>query len=673
MKKGFIVILLFICLLVSCDQASPAGNENNLKEIKNGYSVYRIKPEFGVFDISLDSKNRICYSDKDKIVAIDNNGNYTNLIDNSLEFCTVFASGGENIYAWDSEVNTLKKFKADGKLIKEYLFNKGEVKKLSVEDNTAVVLYQDKNDKNNQSNQNNRFLDNSYLDIINLADNTVYTIEHDKVISFTDYKDKKIMICTLTHYSTTEFYVFDTIKKTMDKIYEEPFFINDICYSIKDDAIYYCMDGRLYRLLRENVNKQLVFTSESKSEFMRLYLTENSCYLLNSDEGSVYEVNVGSPNKETNNTIKILSYLPTLDTGTKIGKATEVFRKSGMNITFEAIDPREYYQILKTRLMANDSSFDIFHVGDTEIDYLVKNRAVMDLSSYKEITSSFNGMFDGILQNCTYKGILAGVPYSVSVYSWGVNDELLKELKIGELPESPWTWYDFYELAKKARKDLDGDGSFDTYIFQSYDYILDWVRQYNCAYYNLLEEDAEYDTDEFRNLLELAKKLKEENLISTGKTTFKKTDNILFYQNSLSLNSGNGHYIHPPTLTGKRIYTESMSFLCINPNTKKADNAVKFLSAYISKEVQTCDPFFALYKDISVYNKKSPIGKDWDLANEANYNLYESITKYSKKQFAHPDFNVFQNTVIRNFLEDKINLEDAVNTIQQKADIIIGE
>jgi len=657
-----LILIIFLFVLVSCKQ-SVYNVKSNKKDGEDNYSIISIQPEYDLFDICLDSENNTYYADKNQIYKIDEYGKQLLCIGNSLKFCSSITVNDEKLYAWDSTDKLLKGYTLDGKIINEYYIELEKVRKMDVIGNIAVFLCLDRNN-----------IDNSFIFLYNMKSSSSHISEFNKVTSFTRYKDNKIILSVFNTEGQSQFYEYDLMSKKSTILYEEPTLLYDIYYCNEDDVVYYCGNKSIKKISFDRGISEQVFTSEDNVMFKKLYISNDSCFALNGLDSNIYKINIITNSNVENGVLRFITDSSSIEETAKVKKAVELFKQSNTNsnVSFKSINQMQYYQLLKTKLMSNDNDFDIFLTHELEIDNLVTNRAVHNLGTYKEIVAKFENMFDGILDKCTYQGILVGVPQKVSFEAWGVNDSLQKELKI-KCPENQWTWDDFYNMAKLVRKDINGDGAADIYIYNSMDYILDWVRQYNSAYFDTLNRIVNYNTDEFKNLLAMTKKLKSEDLISIGTSNFKEMDDILFYNNSFCFTRGDMHLIYPPTLVSKKIYPTNINLFCINPNSKNKSDAVKFLATYISKEVQTVEPIHAIYKDISQYQTIDELGMEWDMPNSSNYSIYQSIMKNAVKQQGHKDFNEFMVNKINEFLDGSISAEKAAEDIQARAEMVIGE
>ncbi len=131
-------------------------------------------------------------------------------------------------------------------------------------------------------------------------------------------------------------------------------------------------------------------------------------------------------------------------------------------------------------MLAGDVPLDVLRIDVTEIAAFQSERALVDLEPYFEADPSWNALqyFPQVLDaSRDDRGHLFGLPSTFTPYVMYVNLDLLHEA--GSIPAN-WTWEDFLELARKATKDLDGDGKPDRYgisLTQWLQAVVPWVWQ----------------------------------------------------------------------------------------------------------------------------------------------------------------------------------------------------
>ncbi len=384
-----------------------------------------------------------------------------------------------------------------------------------------------------------------------------------------------------------------------------------------------------------------------------------------------------SPDNKNKN-ITILSHTSSLERNPKIEKAVEIFNKSNENITvnFQSHNAMDYYDSLIVKFMSNAKDFDIFCLDNDDSYYFIRNKVMLDLGIYSSVTDKFNNMFDGIKQNHVINNELIGVPLNINLQAWLVNEQLREILDI-DCPVSTWTWDDFYDLACEAQKDLNGDGSPDTYALSYSRRFPPFVDQFISYNIDLINSKASFDKDPLIHLLNLWKSMASKNLVLeigfSEKTS--KQDNILFTTESISLMEGNKTIVRPPIIERQEVYPVSINNFCINKNSLNKELSAEFLATFLSHEVQAMYPESgnAYYEDISYYKAESNNNYFGTLSNDINYNLYKNMLSKSRRKVYQKDFNIYFGDILEDFMTNRLSAEKSVDLIAEKASIIIRE
>jgi len=411
-------------------------------------------------------------------------------------------------------------------------------------------------------------------------------------------------------------------------------------------------------------------------------VSDNIIFILDRKNKAIYCIEKEEILKQNNQkSISILS--PGELNGYCIDKTLEIFEKKYPDVKVKRTALGDsYYTTLSTKLMSGDKDPDILLLHNLKINDFARNKCLLDLNAYPEIKDKFSKMFTGIEQLCTSYGSLTGVPYLLDIMAWAVNEDLLKRLNI-ELPGDSWTWNDFYEYAKKVRKDINGDGIKDTYIIEAEVRVPYFLDLYESIHIDAINAQVNIDRQELKDLLIIWKKLWDEDLLKPGRMKGHEEDDVLLYHIDMSLALGDATIIYPPHLEHERKYYAQFYALCINNNSENKELAVEFLSTYLSEEVQKHNPVDAIYKDRSIYENSqyfidaakfsgdSPFGK---MSNDRNYEIYKTMLENSCANYGIPtDLRIFTINTIEKYIRNEIDADEAVSLIEQKAKMIIGE
>lgn len=340
-----------------------------------------------------------------------------------------------------------------------------------------------------------------------------------------------------------------------------------------------------------------------------------------------------------------------------------------------------YYTRLQTKLMANDYDFDIFEInGNLAYKYL-RNNAIDYLQEYPELLNKFKSMFNGIQNLCSYNGNLFGIPTYFSVTAWSV-DSLIKEELNADIPKTPWTWDDFYNYSKDILKQKSAEKHSDVFAANGTDLFYSMLYSYDINM-DLVSKNTCYNTEEFKNILQLYKKMIQDNLVGNGRH--------LFNEISLNLYVSDSSIIYPPTLNNAEIYQVDTNLLCLNKYSKHKTASTLFLTEYISEDVQISGEraIQCLYSDIDLYKKAikkhNSNTDDNVLLSKENYNKFSYMLKHSAQNSIilngasvsseDPTFTFLaeRHKIIERFRDNEISIDDALKLIDEKAQFILND
>ena len=125
---------------------------------------------------------------------------------------------------------------------------------------------------------------------------------------------------------------------------------------------------------------------------------------------------------------------------------------------------------LRLALMSNPAAFDLIVCEPLLWNDLAKAGIFENLEAHAALADAWQLWTDMSLL-CRQDGVLLGVPLWDNCPVLQVNDQLLSLLNDAQWPEANWTWADFLALARACARDLDGNGTNDTFI--TYQRIID--------------------------------------------------------------------------------------------------------------------------------------------------------------------------------------------------------
>jgi len=686
MGGGFLkikrLLFLFIIIISVC---SCSNQKNNISTISSEVSKFDISCKYDIFDVCIDNAGKFYVADKDTIRIFNDKWKEIGQINNNLNFCTSVCVGGGSVYAYDNSDSKVKVFDIKGNFIETIEINDiSRVKKIEFADG-KLVFYRP-NDTN--------------LIIYDIKSKTTQKVPIDNIAGISRYKNNKLLVYKRSSDLMEKYIsVYDFDSNNIIENYKIDRAINGFTYSGNDDTIYFFSNGNVYKYKLNGTIDPILRSNNDTFNIILSY--EDSCYVIDVKNKLSYKVDKNGiafdyPGTEKvqmvsdiRTDLNIISTIPNFEEQSEIKKLMEVFYQKYpyVNVRYEYINPTpkgypdgEYDMEIRTRLMAQDSSLDIFLFNsNVQEATLLNSNSLADLSQYPSIVENYNDIFDGIKKLCTYKGKLIGVPSNITIEAWVVNDELLDKLNI-ECPKEDWTWNDFYEFAKNVRRDLDNDGYIDTVAFSFKSSTIDPLSAIdlaNALYFNRDKGTASYNCQEFIDFLNVLKKIKDENLLVADEKAYnEKKVNAVFKKFSPSMIDGDTHFIPMPSISGKLVSPVWVRMLCINDSSKNKDIAAEYLSLYISKDIRLISNAYppSIYKDLSYYeNNNYAQNQSRKIISEKNFRLYEKMINNSALWVRDSDFSLYSGKVLTQFGDGEITAEQAADLINKKAEMVLGE
>ena len=645
-----IVISLLFSLLTSCNRTYNTYDTLTIEnETSKLYKELPIEYINDIFDISINENGNLVAADKDIIHIYNIDGDLKAKISNNLSFCTKITSDNMNIWAWDSTQNELLHFDNEGNLIKKCFTLSDNIVKVMCINNTLFILSIHKNGKHilyEYSNEN------------------IQKIPIENVISMCPYKDEYLFLVIQTSLNDIKIITYNYKTQAIEnEVQSSAIVFNDIYYSSKDNYIYFTSMGKLSRLSTDGKSQKLILDfSDKESVLSKLYIWNSNVILLDSKNSKIYLSNIALSSKIAShiNEIKIISYKNNINIGNQINIIMKNVKDKYPNssFVFEYIERNEYYDKLKTMLMSGENSFDAFYLESQNSTYFIKNNVMHDLSEYKFISDRFAECFDKILNLCTYENRIFAVPMDISINVLVYNNEFAQRLGI-EIPPFGWDWNGFYSTAKNIKDNSILD---NVYILEcSKDFFSIFLGSYFCENIDMLKNKVNLKDEKFKTILQIYKKLYDENLILGNNIPVKFNDNTLLFLSSFP--TDNTNIIPLPTFSK---YQVDMQYLCVNKLSDKKEISAYFISNYLNKDVYNKDahikPFF---NDIGIY-------KD-SLSQEKIFKIYGNILKNANIRHYSKDLFTFISQTIDDFLNEKITIDQALILMQQKADLILNE
>ncbi len=323
---------------------------------------------------------------------------------------------------------------------------------------------------------------------------------------------------------------------------------------------------------------------------------------------------------------------------------------------------------------------------------LIKNDKNFDISKYQQ----------SLLNSCKYNGNLYIMPINFYITNlFGINKNIMIKEGIN-IDSTKWTWEDFFDIAQKIKKDINGDGKLDQYALpkmsakEIFNYIYD-----NRNFINYDNHTSNFDCIEFIELLNFAKDFPTETVCSpTMDITklHKKTDpgtigfipvDFMGYASFVydqALFNGEVEYLNMPLYNGKRNPKSFIPYrsFAINRKSGLKVEAWEFIKLLLSDEVQNRADMqgfpvnsFALQEDANRFigdnnnfyegrNVKALTLSDVDRINKM-------ISEIKTAAYVDNKAEKIVSEGAKEFFSGKKTAEEAAKQIQNKINIYLGE
>ena len=261
-------------------------------------------------------------------------------------------------------------------------------------------------------------------------------------------------------------------------------------------------------------------------------------------------------------------------------------------------------EAIDTKLLARDGDYDLWIGANYTLNL---NYPIWEpLEDYPLIKNVTELLFDDIVRICSSGGHLFGLPYSMQLANCTLpwNGELAEKLGI-EKPEAGWTLDDFLTLARSLRE----QGYYicgNAWPVTLHDYMWRYFDPFGTGELN-------DDGTSLRKLLIWGKTLEDEGLLYPDSTFGPKDLVLLSGPIGANIVYSTSETVPDPTIDGREIYSDSASFLMMNPLSPHKEEASAVLAAMI-------DPKYGLYtlptsllyyyKDFGLYRWDSPNPED---------------------------------------------------------------
>lgn len=397
-------------------------------------------------------------------------------------------------------------------------------------------------------------------------------------------------------------------------------------------------------------------------------------------------------------TLRIAFDMPSGDM--RFQQALRLFREKYPDVQIKPETVKEEDLVLS--LMSGEAEYDIFYMDSQTTDPFEKAGLFADMSEYPQIVSAMESWIDmpGILYD--ENGKFIRVPDSVQVDSGFTlpklhNYDLLIESGI-EIPSGPIDYDTFRDLCAQARKQ-------GFYCYATDNRLQEAYGIYCALYTDPMNGVLDFDTPEFRRIMEFWKQMQDEDLVLvydlTGQSRdvtdqMRVDDRYLFtnysFQKEISYHADPNvrKWIYPPTPDGEAIVVARVPALYLYEHGRQKDLAADFLAIYASPETQAAEyEGNDLYlNDLTLYSmyEQWTTPQLWSSAAFPEIGTVERQVVYvqqwemDKELFACAKPIRFMDSVRLPFynnaglyLSGEITLDEFIAILNEKADIWLNE
>lgn len=224
-----------------------------------------------------------------------------------------------------------------------------------------------------------------------------------------------------------------------------------------------------------------------------------------------------------------------------------------------------------TNLMSGSDKYDIYSlagVDETAFNY-VKNHAYVDLSVNSEIVEKMEQWYGPLVEGCTYQGELFAVPGGSSEEVLYCNTADYPEL----MQEDFSTWDSFLDVIEKYDKEVQ---------FNETRLVNVLLEQYIATYCDTLNGEYQFDTEAFRKVLQLLRRIKEMDIRyyqGEGYPELFENGEMIGFE-SVGVYAETGMEFLPlPAIYGEEpISPVKLRYNIINPNSERTEVAMEYVS-----------------------------------------------------------------------------------------------
>lgn len=338
--------------------------------------------------------------------------------------------------------------------------------------------------------------------------------------------------------------------------------------------------------------------------------------------------------------------------------AQECFRQIHPDVRIR-FEPFELSQ-LKTALMAGDDVIDLLSVNMYEMSTLAEMGALCDLNEDAELRQRME-QWTGNRAFC-WKGLRYGVPVRLDTSCLFPNRRLS-----GFALDVDWqrcTWLEWLQKAEQFHTDTNDDGVQDVWLLADTVDSPQWLFQYAATFDDI--RDVRFDAEAFRALAEQYKRCFKKGVLIDWNDAMQQPDTVVYTIGRIS-DLDRTDYLPQPAIAGERTVPAYTYSLALSKSTAQYDLALDFLRCFTSDAVQSQSPFIGLAADTAIYPEYARLQNPLKQQVEAQ----KEYVDRGVAQWRNNDYHIFQAEQFEKYLNDRISLDELVDSLQQKLRMVI--
>lgn len=341
-----------------------------------------------------------------------------------------------------------------------------------------------------------------------------YQIEHAQKVF--GYKDNALLVYIFDEMNSydeqtqkmknVQLMVYDLEQGTLTPFGEmHPYEAGGIVYSPKEDAIFYSLRGKIYKMAQGQPEEHVGYIDEANSyRDQRAWLTDDNMYILWAGSGSGIYVKNLDPQYMAQSSLLIYG-------GGYDEKAKKAFDEKypDVPITYSDWESENYQsgQTIAQAIQSGETKVDIFFISPQYMNFknLMKKEYALELTQNETIAQNIGRMYPFIQEAVTYEGKIYAVPTDAAAFAgMFYSPEAFKAIGLSE-EDVPKTFVEFLELADRWDKELQEANPEYSFFAGSKqiaksDLIYTALDKY-VTHYQKQKEVISFDTPLFRKLM----------------------------------------------------------------------------------------------------------------------------------------------------------------------------